>query len=202
MEYFENLQLNDLDNEVWKSYCSGGRDYLVSNLGRVKHFDKRYNKLLVRTQGSKKNVYKSMYFGDRREYVHRVVATLFIREPKDGEVINHKNGKKHDNSVENLEWVTQYENIQHSINTGLSKRSNEKFRIKKATESRFRSRKKKYNIIIKKDGKLYSFTHPTDIKNFLNISKKTAYYNFATNTKPRFIKKLGVELIESKEVVG
>lgn len=48
---------------------------------------------------------------------HRIIATLFLKPPKDKNKIqiNHKNGIKHDNSVCNLEWVTPKENIKHSL---------------------------------------------------------------------------------------
>ena len=51
---------------------------------------------------------------------HRVVAELFIGEPPTNDhQINHKNGVKHDNYYENLEWCLRDENIEHAILTGL-----------------------------------------------------------------------------------
>lgn len=51
--------------------------------------------------------------------VARLVATHFIRKPKDGEEVNHKNGKRLDDNIENLEWVTKSENIKHAYRLGL-----------------------------------------------------------------------------------
>jgi hypothetical protein len=57
------------------------------------------------------------------QYVHRLLAIQFIPIPdKIGELwVNHKDGNKKNNSLENLEWTTIRENIQHAINTGLRK---------------------------------------------------------------------------------
>ena len=57
-----------------------------------------------------------------RWYVHRLVATLFIDNTNNKEEINHINGVKSDNNVENLEWCTRTENANHMFDTGLFKR--------------------------------------------------------------------------------
>lgn len=55
----------------------------------------------------------------KRYTLHRLVAELFIPNPLGKETVNHKSGDKRDNSVENLEWMTQEENQNHAKETGL-----------------------------------------------------------------------------------
>ena len=52
-------------------------------------------------------------------FAHRLLALTFIPNPDNKQVVNHKNGNKKDNSISNLEWATQKENVQHAIDSGL-----------------------------------------------------------------------------------
>ena len=55
------------------------------------------------------------------QYVHRMVADTWLDNPNHYEDVNHINGDKDDNSVENLEWTTHNQNIRHAFPPGLIK---------------------------------------------------------------------------------
>ena len=76
----------------------------------------------IMKQRTDNNDYLWINTGDNNiEQSHRVVAKCFIPNPNDLECVNHKNGIKNDNRVENLEWCTYSDNTLHSFKNGLQK---------------------------------------------------------------------------------
>lgn len=63
--------------------------------------------------------YFRINFEGKDEYVHRLVANKFLPNPYGKTDINHKNGIKLDNHINNLEWVTRAENLKHARENGL-----------------------------------------------------------------------------------
>lgn len=103
-----------LDGEVWVTISDFGGVYQVSNMGRVKRKNSRVLKPETTNRGYKR-VILSYNNSQAKISVHRLVATYFIENPENKPQVNHINGITHDNRLENLEWVTSQENINHSL---------------------------------------------------------------------------------------
>ena len=99
--------------EEWKP--TQYKNYEVSNKGRVRN---KKTKAIHRPYKNKKG-YLQVTLRDGGKYhiglVHRLVAMAFLDNPSHKETVNHKDGNKENNNVNNLEWNTVKENIQHSI---------------------------------------------------------------------------------------
>jgi hypothetical protein len=71
----------------------------------------------------------------KKKLLHRLIAELFISNPDNKRCVNHINGNKLDNRIENLEWCTYHENITHAINSGLRNNKGQRHYRCKLTES-------------------------------------------------------------------
>lgn len=105
---------------MWKKFIYEGieTDYSVSTEGEVRKDTTNYI-LSQSSQQDYKFVTLLINGQQKRMRVHRMVAMTFIENPDNKPYVNHINGIRYDNNVENLEWVTQSENIQHAVRTGL-----------------------------------------------------------------------------------
>lgn len=105
--------------EIFKEIEGTSGQYLVSNMGRIyslpgKSNTNKHGKFL--SPGKRGKGYAGVVLrkiSPTSISVHRIVAKHFIENPNNYLQVNHKNGIKTDNRVENLEWISNSENMLH-----------------------------------------------------------------------------------------
>lgn len=101
-----NILENDLEGEIWKTLnCS--KEHEISNLGRIRRTDTKEE-----LKGVNQHGYIYIDTGKFKEALHRLVLKTFVpREDAKNLTVDHINGNRLDNRLENLRWCTKEENI-------------------------------------------------------------------------------------------
>ena len=155
-----------MSKEIWITVRGFEGLYDVSNLGRVRSLPriktwKRKNvickqpvdgKILIQKPIGKKKKYLGVELCDKSvdsnhhktALVHRLVAEAFIPNPEGKKDVNHKDGNTRNNCVENLEWATRKENINHAFQTGLNKTYGMNHPSSKVTEDQVKEMREMY----------------------------------------------------------
>mgnify|MGYP004457772299 CR=1 FL=1 len=120
--------------EIWKDIKGYEGEYQVSSLGRVRSLDrykyqkgrygmmKRFYKGKILKADKDKDGYFIIKLRHKFFYkIHRLVAQTFLENLENKHTVNHKDGNKQNNAIDNLEWATEKENTQHAYKTGLIK---------------------------------------------------------------------------------
>jgi len=136
--------------------------YQISNTGVVRMSTAKGYKIVM--PAITKKGYLFIQRGGMNLYIHRLVCIYFIPNPLNKPQVNHINGIKTDNRIENLQWSTAKENIRHSYKIGTSK-TGEQRHLTKYTDDQVRQIRKRYDYGMR----------ICDISRILNISPSAIY---------------------------
>ena len=110
----------DLENEIWKNINVNGQtfnNYFVSTLGRFKNS----KGIIMENYKPHHSGYIYVRVNKIKHSLHQLMGSTFLENPYLKPVVNHIDGNKTNNCLDNLEWATFGENIEHSHRTGLIK---------------------------------------------------------------------------------
>lgn len=135
MEIWQNTQINDLPNEIWKPIKNYEGSYEISNMGRVKTLERRSktkivkeNKILTLKQSQFGYIQTKLNKNSKfwMPIVSRLVAEHFCNPPEYKWVANHINCVRWDNRAENLECISQSQNMRYAYRLGRKSQNGEK----------------------------------------------------------------------------
>lgn len=136
-----------------KHTISGHEDYEILEKGVVVSYKNKNSRILKSSPNTKGYLFVDL--DGKPCYIHRLVAIQFIENKNKYTVVNHIDGNKQNNNVNNLEWVTQKMNVEHAHRTGLIAKSIQK----KIEKNILLLTEKKIEVVkYEKNGKCYFIT--------------------------------------------
>ena len=151
--------------EVWKDIPDYEGLYQASSMGRIRSVEGKvthstrhgvrhwHSRILKQKYSTKDKSFRVMLWKDKTPktwLVHRLVAMAFLGVPEESLTVNHKDGNRGNNCIDNLEWLSLSDNIRHGFNTGL-------YPLK--------------NIALSKDGERFDFPSYASASKFLGRNK-------------------------------
>lgn len=133
------------------------KKYYVKENGEILSLTKGTGKLKFLSPQKNSKGYCRVYINGKREFVHRIVASIYVPTLKDKTqlTVNHKDGDKSNNNYKNLEWLTNNENMKHARTNNLFPvNSNRKFKEKEINY--IRNKYKENNISYKEIAKEFN----------------------------------------------
>lgn len=159
--------------EIWKTVKVDNNilnDYECSNKGRIRNIKSKY---IMKPQKNQSG-YQLIHLNRKTYLVHKIIAETFIPNIKNCKTINHKNNKRDDNSINNLEWTTHIEQEKHKRNNNIVFHKPKKICQLDSTDNKLLNTFNGYNEIATFLGKNYQQVK-NNIRQCFTGKRKTAY---------------------------
>ena len=193
-----------------KTYMNSSGKYTIMQNGDIFSEPKALNGILKGKGFTKRKLlkkqilstgYESVNLGanERNVLVHRLVAKLYLDIIEDKLYVNHINGRKDDNRVQNLEWVSSSENMEHSHEVLRQKLSN-KLSIKEMGIIIRRFNEGETMVSIKKDFQV-SYNTIRRVISGAEYDTKTSNCNYSKNNKARKSGSERITKIQEEQII-
>ena len=175
--------------EMWKPVKNFENHYEVSSFGKIRSLDREVvsssnKKIKLKGRLIHGTLLKNGYFcvalnSKTRKYIHQIVAEAFLPNEQYKKTVNHKDGNKTNNCLDNLEWNTFKQNNDHARETGLNNQHGEKCNLSKYSDQfieAVRNVHQKYSPNYEELGRMFGLTgcHARQIVLKLTRSKSTS----------------------------